>query len=360
MVDAEKTVFMYIMFDSNLHIKIVDRIILTFFLAIFIFPFQTRAQNSEVVAEKGDGIYRLLTRNGLSYSENLDSFIELNKEILGKENTLIAGEKYKLPNSADVKSSPAAVPAKSTGKIMHFDIFGKKYADVEVNSNELKGAVYYLVSGHGGPDPGAIGKYNGNLICEDEYAYDVTLRVARNLIEKGATVYMITKDNNDGIRDDSFLKPDKDERCYPNQRIPLNQTKRLRQRTDAVNKLYKEHRNSFQRMIIIHVDSRSQSENIDVFFYHDKRSETGEKAARTLQKTFQQKYNEHQPGRGYGGSVSERNLYVLKNTYPPAVYIELANVNHQRDIQRIIITDNRQAVANWLTLGLVTDFQNNK
>ena len=89
------------------------------------------------------------------------------------------------------------------------------------------------------------------------------------LIEKGAEVYMITIDNNDGIRDESFLKPDKDEVCYPNLSIPLNQIRRLRQRTNAINKLYMKNRNAFQRVIIIHVDSRSKSENIDVFFYLD-------------------------------------------------------------------------------------------
>ena len=79
-----------------------------------------------------------------------------------------------------------------------------------------------------------------------------------------------------------------------------------------------------------------------------------------MQKTFQQKYDEHQPGRGYNGTVSDRGLYVLKYTSPPAVYIELGNVNHQRDIQRLIIPDNRQALANWLAQGLEIDFKTNK
>lgn len=348
------------MFGSNLHIKKINPVIFILFLGFVVFSFPAQAQHREVVAEKGEGIYRLLTRNGLSYAENIDSFIELNKDQLGKDNMLIAGRKYRLPGAPGTDATPADAASKSTGRRMHYDIFGEKYADVEIKSDELKGAVYYLVSGHGGPDPGAIGKYNGHLVCEDEYAYDVTLRTARNLIEKGATVYMITIDKNDGIRDESFLKPDKDEVCYPNHRIPVNQTRRLRQRVDAVNELYKKHRGAFQRMIVIHVDSRSQSENIDVFFYHDQRSDTGKKAAMTLQKTFEKKYNQHQPGRGYKGTVSDRNLYVLKNTWPPAVYVELANVNHQRDIQRIILSDNRQALANWLTLGLVDDFQQNK
>ncbi|MCF6357226.1 MAG: N-acetylmuramoyl-L-alanine amidase [Draconibacterium sp.] len=329
---------------------------------IIIFPYFGAAQSQEVVAKKGDGIYRLLNRNGLSYSENLDSFIELNKAQLGKDNMLIAGKRYKLPDSnvKVEKITSAKTPVKASGKIVKYKIFGKKYENVEITSNELKGATYYLMAGHGGPDPGAVGMYNGTQVCEDEYAYDVTIRLARDLIEKGATVYMITIDKNDGIRDESLLKIDKDEVCYPSLKIPLNQNRRLRQRTDAVNKLYGKNKKGYHRMIAIHVDSRSRGENIDVFFYHDKRSKTGKKAAKILQSTFQEKYNQHQPGRGYKGTVSTRNLYVVKNTYPVAIYIELANMNHPRDIKRLVVPDNRQAVANWLAEGLIVDFETNK
>ncbi len=354
---------------SNIHIKIVTRFVLIFFLAFAAAPHRLKAQSKEVIAIKGDGIYKLLKRNGINPSKYTDAFVELNKTRLGKDNTLFAGVKYKLPDTgtsaietivAAMDAPPTPTTSKISAQIKHFDMFGQKYADVEIKTDELKGAVYYLIAGHGGPDPGAVGKYAGHQVCEDEYAYDVTLRMARNLIEKGATVYMITLDKNDGIRDESFLRADKDEVCYPNQTIPLNQVKRLHQRVDATNKLYKQNRNAFQRVIIIHVDSRSKGENIDIFFYHDIQSTTGKKAATTLQRTFHNKYNLHQPGRGYQGTVSSRNLYVLKNTYPAGVYIELANINHDRDIKRLIIADNRQAVANWLTEGLITDFNTNK
>ncbi len=354
---------------SNIHIKIVTRFILIFFLAFAAVSQNLMAQSKEVIAVSGDGIYKLLKRNSIDPTKYTDAFVELNKTRLGKNNTLFTGVKYKLPDDANTATETKAsetdspTPASSTktaSKTMHFDMFGSKYADVEIKTNELKGAIYYLIAGHGGPDPGAVGKYENHQVCEDEYAYDVTLRMARNLIEKGATVYMITLDKNDGIRDESFLKADKDEVCYPNLTIPLNQVKRLHQRVDATNKLYKQNRNAFQRVIIVHVDSRSKGENIDIFFYHDSQSKTGKKAATILQRTFHNKYNEHQPGRGYQGTVSSRNLYVLKNTYPAGVYIELANINHQRDIKRLIIADNRQAIANWLTEGMVTDFNTNK
>jgi N-acetylmuramoyl-L-alanine amidase len=338
------------------------------------------AQNKMVVAKNGDGIYKMLKRNGLDPDKYTNSFIELNKTRLGKNNTLFTGVKYKLPEteksvikavsspaitspepaSTKVSSADPNPDGKGTRQFKYFSIFGPKYASVEIKSSELKGAIYYLKSGHGGPDPGAMGIYQNHTVCEDEYAYDVTLRLARNLIEKGATVYMITIDKNDGIRDDAFLKADKDEVCYPNQTIPLNQIKRLHQRVETINQLYNKNGNTFQRLIIIHIDSRSKAENIDIFFYHDSKSKTGKEAATILQRTFHNKYNEFQPGRGYYGSVSSRNLYVLKNSYPVGVYIELANINHQRDIQRLIIPDNRQAVANWLTEGLIADFKTNK
>ncbi len=341
------------MINSNIQIKFLKQFILTLFIIqLSLFSF-SQTEYEVVEAKKGDGIFVLLRRHGLNPSQHLNSFIALNQSVLGKNNSLISGKKYKLPPLPFSEKTVAA-----NTKIL--PIFGDKYKTVTITSSELKNAVYYLVSGHGGPDPGAMGKYGNYQLCEDEYAYDITLRLAKSLIEKGATVYVITRDPNDGIRDDSFLKVDKDEVCYPNSTIPLNQTKRLKQRKNAVNKLYQKHRGSFQRMIALHVDSRSKGENIDVFFYHDKRSKTGMRATKILQKTFQKKYDTHQPNRGYHGTVSTRNLYMVRNTWPVALYIELGNINHYRDQQRFILPDNRQALAKWLTEGLIEDYKTNK
>lgn len=241
-----------------------------------------------------------------------------------------------------------------------YKIFGPQYQQVSTRSNTLAGAVYYLKSGHGGPDPGAIGKFENHSLCEDEYAYDVILRLGRNLLEHGATVHFIIKDPDDGIRDSQYLKADKDEICTPDLTIPLNQVQRLRQRTDAINRLYRSNRGKFQRMISVHVDARSKNKNIDVFFYHDHRSKTGEKTARIMKNTFEEKYREHQPGRGYHGTVSDRNLYVVANTLPVSVYIELGNIHHSRDQKRIVSSGNRQALANWMTEALIKDFKTNK
>ncbi|WP_196890696.1 N-acetylmuramoyl-L-alanine amidase family protein [Aureivirga marina] len=341
--------------------KIVQKFILITLL-IFSFTVQGQTKNLIVTARKGDGIYSLLRKHGLDPGKYYYAFIKLNKKSIGKKKQLFAGRKYKLPINKNAKKPVEKVKEKEDKNkiVMTYDIFGKKHKDVKLIDNKLEGAVYYLVSGHGGPDPGAIDKYKGKLLCEDEYAYDVTLRLARKLIQHGATVYLIVKDKNDGIRDDVILELDKDEVVHPNLKIPLHQGKRLKQRTDAINKLYKQNKKKFQRLLVLHVDSRSKRQNIDVFFYHYEGSNTGKSLATTLRNTFKRNYKKYQPKRSYEGTVSSRNLYMIKNTYPSMVYIELGNIRNSRDRKRIINPENREAMAKWIKEGVLEDYNKYK
>ncbi len=242
--------------------------------------------------------------------------------------------------------------------IRTYEIFGSKYSRVEIKDNTLDGTVYYLMSGHGGPDPGALGSYGKYILAEDEYAYDVTLRLARRLIEHGALVYMITRDNNDGIRDQNILPRDKDERCYPSEPIPANQIARLKQRTNAVNRLNRKYGGRYQRLVVLHLDSSSSSENIDVYFYHHHNSKSGKRMATNIHNAIKDNYRKHQPNRPYKGTVTTRSgLYVIRNTHPPTVFIELGNIRNSRDQRRFVIADNRQALANWISDGLVNDYK---
>jgi len=38
--------------------------------------------------------------------------------------------------------------------------------------------------------------------------------------------------------------------------------------------------------------------------------------------------------------------------------MEIANINHLHDLQRLIIVSNRQALAEWMTEGILTDYKN--
>lgn len=329
------------------------------FTFLFFLSFITSAQISQktVVAKKGDGVYSILRNNGLDPTKYFNKFIDLNKEKLKDDNALYIGKKYVLPNPEVIIEEPNAITDRATDvNKINFPLFGKKHSVFDIESNKLKGAIYYLISGHGGPDPGAITTYNNKTISEDEYAYDVTLRLAKRLLANGAKLYIIIKDEDDGIRDKRILEVDYDEVCYVNKKIPRNQILRLRQRTRTVNTLYMKHKGAYQRLIVTHVDSRSKNKNIDVFFYHHKNSKSGKRLATNILESFKQKYAKHQPNRDYFGSVSSRGLYLIKNTFPPMVYIELGNIKNKKDQRRILDYENREALANWIFEGLLDDY----
>lgn len=238
-------------------------------------------------------------------------------------------------------------------------LFGKEYATYQVLSNELSGACFYLVSGHGGPDPGAIGLYQGRQLHEDEYAYDIILRLARELLTRGAKVHIIIRDAKDGIRDGHVLANSKRETCM-GETIPLNQVARLEQRCAWINKLYQKDKSSYKRAVFVHVDSRSKGKQTDVYFYNAPKSVKGKRLASNLRRTFDQKYGQYQPNRGFRGTVSERELYVLRNTTPVAVFLELGNIQNKRDQQRLVLKNNRQALARWMAEGIVRDYKQEK
>ena len=303
--------------------------LLAFFFCAFL-VFDVSAQGEYAVPKSGEGISAFLERNKRPGKAYYNEFIRLNEKRLRGKEELQLGVKYVLPPlrkgaSATASSKPAA-DKKGT---VRERLFGRKLADVEVTSNRLQGACFYVVSGHGGPDPGAIGKIGKVELHEDEYAYDVALRLARNLMQEGAEVRIIIQDAKDGIRDDRYLSKDR--------------------------KIYK-----YCRAIFLHVDSRSKGAQTDVFFYYAPKSVLGKRLAVAMKGTFESKYDKHQPNRGFEGTVSSRNLYVLLKAAPASVFVELGNIQNAFDQRRFVISSNRQALAKWMMEGFIADYKRTK
>lgn len=382
-----------------------------------IFTFSPLSDNSDysfysTEAKAGDGVISLLKRYDLhEYTCNFEEFYTMNN--LSKSDALLAGKAYKLPvyiydyNGKSIRTtigikdwdkavrikryndfltenglrkktyvdsrilwvphhemkcsgelekvvSNANKPPSTNANSISYDLFGE-HKDVVVVDHTLKNRVFFVVSGHGGPDPGARCEDCKDVLCEDEYAYDVSLRLARNLMQHGATVEIIVQDQNDGIRDEQILKCDGDERHSDGTKLSINQSSRLAQRARLINAKYKKYKSKGykdQTAIMIHVDSQNQSKRQDVYFYYCKKSTSSRMLAERLQTTFKEKYNKFQKKRGYKGFVRDRGLYMLNYTMPTATYIELANIRNEDDHQRLLLSSNRQALANWIFEGL--------
>ena len=245
----------------------------------------------------------------------------------------------------------AAGPKSGVGNRV-FPIFGSKYAFTALIDQKLAGKVFFIVSGHGGIDSGAQGKRGGHTLCEDEYAYDVALRLTRLLVSHGATTYMIVRDPNDGIRDADFLDCDTDEVNWGDTPISAPQRERLQERCDVINHLTADFLKkgiTDQTLVEIHVDSRSKSTKTDVFFYYRPGSVGSAAVANRMQETFELKYAKVRATRRYQGTVSERGLFMLtETTTPKAVYCELGNIRNPYDQLRLVMPRNRQLLAQWL------------
>jgi len=365
-------------------------------------------------AQRGDGVYSLLRRFALDkYSCNVEAFYKINK--MRKNASLSTGKTYNLPillykfDGKTIRSSVGiddwdralsiqkyneamlderlrkesfktdkilwvpyhqlncpeedivilppvyANPEEDKAGDRIFPIFGAPYAYTPLESSRLKGRVFYISSGHGGVDPGAMATRGGRTICEDEYAYDVSLRLCRLLIAHGATTYMVVRDEDDGIRSGEYLECDKDEKLWGGVRMVLQQKPRLFQRSNIINELYEKHRLQGvkdQLLVEIHVDSRSKGERTDVYFYHHSSSDEGKDLAEQMHRTLKEKYKQYRAGGHYHGTVTSRDLHMLRESKPNSVYVELANIRNYSDQARIVLESNRQLLANWLFEGI--------
>lgn len=252
--------------------------------------------------------------------------------------------------------TPGETVLKNTGvKMINVPLFGPKFENVYIEDFTLQGQVYYIISGHGGIDPGAVYQNGKIKLCEDEYAYDVALRLARNLMQHGAIVEIIVQDPNDGIREGLYLDCDTDELTLGQHLIPVSQKTRLQDRASKVNQLYNKYQKQgykIHKAIEIHVDSRNQNHRQDVFFYYNNNSKKSKEMADNIRNVFQSKYDQHQKGRGYKGFIEDRGIYMVRAVTPPMVFVELANIRNESDQKRLLVNTNRQALANWLFEGI--------
>ena len=337
-----------------------NKLYIFFILLAFLWPGISLCAQQKAKPRSGEGVTAFLLRHDRSPQKYYNDFIRLNKKKLGKNNALQLGIAYIIPplKPSDISGSSSDKSFPKKGSVVRQPLFGKKKEEVKVISNHFSGACFYIVSGHGGPDPGAIGKARGHELHEDEYAYDIALRLAYELIRKGAKVHIIIQDAKDGIRDGAYLSNSKRETCMGDP-IPLNQVQRLQQRCDKINILYKNDRNihKYCRAIFLHIDSRSKGKRMDVFFYHSGLTASSHQLANNMKRTFQEKYDKHQPNRGFSGTVSTRNLYVLSHSVPSAVFVELGNIQNEFDQRRLVISSNRQALAKWLAEGFLRDYK---
>ena len=92
-----------------------------------------------------------MKRNKRSSKAQYNEFLKLNEKKLKGKIELQLGVKYILP-SLESATETKTEPTKTGAKTIKEPLFGKELEQVKVTGSRLKGACFYVVSGHGGPD----------------------------------------------------------------------------------------------------------------------------------------------------------------------------------------------------------------
>jgi len=257
---------------------------------------------------------------------------------------------------------PAVNFSKASGLLKDFE---KAAASLPPLSSRLKGYTVVLDPGHGGLDPGAIvassdGNGNTVYVVEDEYSYDISLRVYRDLIRHGAEVFLTVISPNQTIRttrDASITFVNEKNEVYNSASLnsetggsvwPVGNAWGLDQRKEVAQKALRGKSKNRTIFVSIHADNNPGDEKGTGILYHpDDAGGPSEELASHLQSYM-----------GSGSHTRAQELRVLgKNPAGASVLIEVRNLAYKSNAWAIRNEELRQDDADRIVRGIVEYFK---
>lgn len=162
--------------------------------------------------------------------------------------------------------------------------------------------VIYIDAGHGGRDPGAVGRSGKN---EDQINLDIALKLKR-LVENGGGIAILTRDGDYGL-----YSPD-----APNKK-----------REDLENRRSLAEESKSQINVIIHLNSFPQSRYYGAQTFYYTSSEESRRLAYIVQeelRTVLDKDNTRQP-------KPDSEIYLLKTSKVPTILVECGFLSNDRE-----------------------------
>lgn len=297
-----------------------------------------------VVAQRGDGIFSMLRKQGLDPVKYYGEFIELNKEKLGAESTLVLGESYRIPISTAGDNINVRAQLVRIGDSLEHPLLPDRLSQIKIKGDELAEAVIYLISAH---HPEALGE----LVRQQ--AREVNLAIAQELVEYGAQVFLIEPYTDSlSIRGSIPLSawvPSEERIEYSMAPMEL-----MAGYVDEINKRYIKFSGAYQRVILTRLDG-PVDRNARIHIMHYKESKDSKLVANQLRELFQrERLKADEPEQDqYTVFKNPDNLYLGRNSLAPVTLVEFRSA---RPGNARTYRSNRRLFGRVIADGLREDF----
>lgn len=291
-------------------------------LSLFLVQLDSIAQDSlqTVVAEKGDGIFSILRKQGLNPSKYYAEFVALNKDNIKNGSELELGKSYKIPNAPDSFKVTGREITISDG--VEEALFEDQLSKITAKTATLNQAVYYLIA----EDNLSNSSYSSAIISE----------LARELLINGAQVYLIKPDT---------LIDKKDKAA------------RTQEYVENINKRYLKHIGKYQRLLIVRTSGEVKNRRLDVAVYHHNKSEEGQKFAENIKSIVEQNSAKNRSVDDYSEIFKDdSDVFLAKNVLPAISVIDIIAQVNKPEQRRISVYSDRKTFTKWIKKGMLKDY----
>ncbi len=278
-----------------------------------------------VTAEKGDGIFSMLRKQGLDPAKHYEAFITLNIKDIKDGSMLHVGREYRIPKTMDSFKNTGMKVQISEGT--ETPIFDAELADMSHESSTLKDAVYYLIA-------------ENQTKEENKFVSDITKSLAADLMVHGATVFIV-ENKNEKITDSESL----------------TEVERMGWYVETINKRYLQNTGKYQRLLIIRANGLIKNGNVDVAVYHHNKSKKGQRFAQNIQNVFKENSISNRSYKDINMIFKDKSsLYLAKNTLPAVSLLTIDGSAKTVGKDAIPVHSDKKSFANLITNGILKDY----
>lgn len=300
--------------------------------------FLVGGQTQQVKAEKGDGIFSLLRKQGLDPVKYYAEFIQLNQANIKNGSQLSEGLEYIIPDAPDSYKKTALSVSKNPYE--ERPIFNKELAAINAKSDKLNNGIIYLLPGRNGLQKSNRLKQVRNQILKN---------VAQELMVHGAKVFLVHEL-------DSVLGNTTAETSSGTE-IAFADKRHMQHFVGTINKQFLKNNGKYQRVLVLNFnDTAEKSKYYDISIFHHEKSMEGERFAQTLQDIFSKNSVKNPKENPIDVFENADNLYLVKNVLPPVTMIDVRGADNTKADNAISIRPREKLLTDIITNGVLSDY----